>query len=260
MSQPTILWDFDGTLARRPGLWSGALLEVLDAHAPGHGITREELRSGLRDGFPWHEHQFGHEHLNTPEAWWVEVKQTLARALDGVGIDEGRARALAERLPGHYLDPSRWVVVDDARGALALSAGAGWQNVILSNHTPELATLVDDLGLRTHVSHILTSARHGFEKPHPQAFEIALAASGHPAEVWMVGDNPIADIAGAARAGIPGVWIQPKPLSPEAEAHLDVQYAHSGWSDWRKHCRHTASEPYEAVELILVESDRRAVT
>lgn len=257
MGQPTILWDFDGTLARRPGLWSGALLEVLNADAPAHGITREELRSGLRDGFPWHEHQLGHEHLNSPEAWWAEVQKTLARALQGAGMDAKEARALARRLPAHYLDPDRWVVLDNAESALALSARAGWQNVILSNHTPELATLVDDLGLATHVAHVLTSARHGFEKPHPRAFEIALASSGRPDRVWMVGDNPIADMAGAARVGIPGVLIQQMPRSPEAEAHLDAQYAHSGWNDWRQHCLHTASQPFEAVELILREADRQ---
>lgn len=260
MGQPTILWDFDGTLARRPGLWSGALVEVLDTEMPGHGITREELRSGLRDGFPWHEHQRGHEHLNSPEAWWAHVQRTLARALQGVGIDDVRSRTLAARVPDHYLDPGRWVVADDAKEALALAAGAGWQNVILSNHAPELATLVDALGLRTHVSHVLTSARHGFEKPHPRAYEVALTASGHPDTVWMVGDNPIADVAGAARVGIPGVLIRHGPMGPEAETHLDAQYAHSGWNDWREHCRHTAGRPLEAVELIRRETAGQAGT
>lgn len=33
-----LLWDFDGTLAERPGMWSGALLEVLDAEQPGHRL------------------------------------------------------------------------------------------------------------------------------------------------------------------------------------------------------------------------------
>jgi SAM-dependent methyltransferase len=38
-----ILWDFDGTLAERPGLWSGCLIELLDDQAPGHSIDRERL-------------------------------------------------------------------------------------------------------------------------------------------------------------------------------------------------------------------------
>src|SRR5437588_9596124 len=31
------LWDFDGTLAERPGMWGGCMLEVLDDHEPNHG-------------------------------------------------------------------------------------------------------------------------------------------------------------------------------------------------------------------------------
>jgi Ni,Fe-hydrogenase I small subunit len=58
-------------------------------------------------------------------------------------------------------------------------------------------------------------------------------------------------MAGASRVGIPGVWIQPSPLSNEAIEHLDASYAHSGWSDWRDHCHHTAKGPLEAAEFIL---------
>lgn len=49
-----LIWDFDGTLAHRDGMWSGAMVEVLDRHEPGHGITREDVRPHLRMGFPWH--------------------------------------------------------------------------------------------------------------------------------------------------------------------------------------------------------------
>jgi len=31
-----VLWDFDGTLAERPGMWRGCLVETLDADEPGH--------------------------------------------------------------------------------------------------------------------------------------------------------------------------------------------------------------------------------
>src|SRR6201995_4789669 len=41
MSSGVVMWDFDGTLATRPGLWSTCLLEVLDEHAPGHAASRD---------------------------------------------------------------------------------------------------------------------------------------------------------------------------------------------------------------------------
>jgi putative hydrolase of the HAD superfamily len=48
---------------------------------------------------------------------------------------------------------------------------------------------------------VFTSAATGYERPNPRAFEIALEACGWPSESWMVGDNPIADIAGAEPSG-----------------------------------------------------------
>jgi putative hydrolase of the HAD superfamily len=38
-----VIWDFDGTLAWRPGLWSGCLLETLDEKEPGHSFLRDDL-------------------------------------------------------------------------------------------------------------------------------------------------------------------------------------------------------------------------
>jgi putative hydrolase of the HAD superfamily len=52
---------------------------------------------------------------------------------------------------------------------------------------------------------VFTSARTGFEKPHPEAFRIALRACGEPEMAWMVGDNPVADVAGAEAIGLPAI-------------------------------------------------------
>lgn len=48
----------------------------------------------------------------------------------------------------------------------------------------------------------------GFGKPDARAFSYALAALNvRSDEAWMVGDNLLADIEGAQRAGILAVWI-----------------------------------------------------
>jgi putative hydrolase of the HAD superfamily len=99
------------------------------------------------------------------------------------------------------------VVFPEAGSCLRAVADAGGRNVILSNHVPELARLVADLGLAEHVQRIFTSAVVGWEKPNRVFFEHALAAMGHPARTWMVGDNPLADVAGAEAVGIPAILI-----------------------------------------------------
>ena len=50
-----------------------------------------------------------------------------------------------------------------------------------------------------------STRRTGYEKPHPQAFRNVLQSLEAPEALWMIGDNPNADIAGAAALGIPGI-------------------------------------------------------
>ena len=54
VTENVVLWDFDGTLAYRDGMWRGCLVEALDEVAPGHGVIAADVKPGLRDGFPWH--------------------------------------------------------------------------------------------------------------------------------------------------------------------------------------------------------------
>ena len=46
------------------------------------------------------------------------------------------------------------------------------------------------------------------EKPHREAFALGRHAAGNPSELWMVGDNPVADVAGAKAAGIPSILVR----------------------------------------------------
>ena len=56
---------------------------------------------------------------------------------------------------------------------------------------------------------VLSSADYVLRKPDPRLFELALHKCGHPAqEVWFLGDNPEADVVGAARAGCTPVYYE----------------------------------------------------
>jgi putative hydrolase of the HAD superfamily len=204
-----VLWDFDGTLAERPGMWRACLVETLDENEPAHGIASEALIPYLRDGFPWHRPDVPHPELCSPEAWWAHVGTLLARAYEGVGVQPSRAAELARLARDRYVDPTAgWRLFDDTVPALETLSRRGWRHVVLSNHVPELGEIVRGLGLAGHVDEILTSAMTGYEKPHPKAFEAALRHRRNGAPVWMVGDNPEADVAGARRAGLEAVLVR----------------------------------------------------
>jgi putative hydrolase of the HAD superfamily len=207
-----ILWDFDGTLAHRSGLWDVCLLEVLDEHRPGHGVDRGRLRDLLRDGFPWHRPDVAHPELCEPDAWWAHVEALLATAYEGVGIEGEPARRLAGLVRRRYVDPTcGWSLYDDTVPVLERLRSEGWRHAILSNHVPELPALVGGLGLSSLIDVVLSSAVTGYEKPNPKAFELALDRCGRPHEVWMVGDNPVADVEGATAVGIPAILVRSAP-------------------------------------------------
>jgi FMN phosphatase YigB (HAD superfamily) len=204
-----LLWDFDGTLGYRPGLWRGCLVETLDEHAPDHGIESDQLRPFLRDGFPWHQPDIAHPELCDPDAWWQQIERLITNAFVGVGIDEEQANKLARHARYRFIDPGHgWRLFDDTLPVLDRLAADGWRHAILSNHVPELPDLVAGLGLADVIQVVHTSALTGYEKPHPEAFRNALRANGDPDEVWMIGDNPTADVAGAEAAGIRAILVR----------------------------------------------------
>jgi putative hydrolase of the HAD superfamily len=210
-----VLWDFDGTLAMRPGLWSGCVIEVLDEQEPGHGIVRERIRAALRDGFPWHVAHEAHPHLSDPERWWEPVEDLLARAIASAGFTAGRSAELSRAVRMRFIDGAvGWRLYPDTLPALQRVTRAGWLSAILSNHVPELPELARRLGLGELVEQVFTSATIGFEKPHPEAFRHALSACGEPARRWMVGDNLVADIGGAQALGIPAILVRSEGAAP----------------------------------------------
>jgi len=201
-----ILWDFHGTLASRS--WSGAMLDVLRSDDPHTSVVREDISLALQDGFPWHRPEQPHPELDDPQCWWERMIERLASAYRAVGADAERARTLASLAREHYIDPSHYEVFDDTRPALESLHENGWRHWILSNHVPELRDIVWALGWRDLFDGVLTSARLGFEKPHPEVFAIARARVKAPGAMWMVGDNIEADVLGAQRCGIPAILVR----------------------------------------------------
>ena len=218
-----LLWDFDGTLAARRGMWGACMLETLDEHEAGHGVELEAIRPLLRDGFPWHTPQTPHPELCEPDAWWTHVRGLLARAYEQLGIPQARAEALARAVQRRYLDAGAgWSVFDDVVPALDRLSERGWTHVILSNHVPELAALVEALGLAPYIDAVFTSATTGYEKPHPESYATALRHAGARVDAWMIGDNYDADVAGAESVGLRAVLARTvDPRARHAVATLD---------------------------------------
>lgn len=227
-----VLWDFDGTLGYRPGMWSQTLIDSLTLVDPDHGYTIIDVRPFLSTGFPWHSPNLRHPHAGKPDAWWNDMTTVFRRAYTSMGCPEDVAFEASVGVRACYLDASTWQIYPDSAASLDRLAEAGWSNSIVSNHVPELPQLLDELGLAHRFQDIVTSGSYGHEKPSTAIFTHAVQLAGSPQAVHMIGDNPIADVAGAERAGITGHLlerdtqepsIEPGPLAAIIDRILDLR-------------------------------------
>jgi putative hydrolase of the HAD superfamily len=217
-----VLWDFDGTLAERPGHWSSCMVDVLEPLWPGHGLTAEAIEVHLRAGFPWQDTTVDRRHLTDPDAWWSALHPVLRAAYLRAGVPDTLADDAASAVRIRFSDVSAWRVIDGALDALSALQAAGARQAVLSNHVPELPQIVDALGLGGFFDRVFTSAAIGWEKPHPQIFSYAITELGNPPEVWLIGDNPVADLKGATAAGIRAVLVEGSYLANGGVTHAEA--------------------------------------
>lgn len=202
-----LIWDFDGTLARRIGEWSGALKEVLALE--GIDCHRDQLRPHLQSGFPWHSPKVRRSPGESADEWWDRLEPVFAQAFEhGTGVEYATARQLATRVRAVYLTSDRWELFDDSADMLELLKKSGWQHVLLSNHVPELNDILRSLGIASHFTRIFNSAETGIEKPNPEAYRNLLSAFPTARKIWMIGDSMNADVLGAEAEGIPAILVR----------------------------------------------------
>lgn len=203
-----VFWDFDGTLGYRERGWTGALHEALSEGHPELGITFEQSRGLLQTGFPWHTPDVPHPETTEPSAWWAKLEPVFARAYARLGLNKDQADRLATTVRGRYMDPAMFRLFPDTLAALDAVYRNGWSQALFTNHVPEIERIVDALGLSAFFAQVITSGETGYEKPHPQAYAIALARMGSPDNAWMIGDNCDADILGAEKAGMRAILVR----------------------------------------------------
>ena len=213
-----LIWDFDGTLGYRPGLWTGVLVQVLERFAGIH-VDPEIVRPFMRRGFPWHTPDQPNPAGRAADVWWEGMRPVFEEAFIGCRVPPDQARDLSCKVRSLYTNIEEWRLFDDTVEVLEELREKGWRHAILSNHVPELPSLIDGLGLGSLIDHIVNSADTGFEKPHRGAFQAVLNALGDVTEVWMIGDNMNADVLGAEALGIRAILVRTE--DPRAQRQAD---------------------------------------
>ncbi len=117
-------------------------------------------------------------------------------------------RTILAHLQAEFETPAHFHLFPDAVPTLAALRDAGYRLGIISNWSWNLPDLCDGLGITGYFDHIVTSARVGASKPHRAIFDYALHWFGaRPEECVQIGDNAVADVAGARSVGMHGILI-----------------------------------------------------
>jgi len=104
----------------------------------------------------------------------------------------------------------------DAREVVDYLKRRGVKTGIISNASATLDDILKRIGLHNKFGHIVISEKAGVEKPDRKIFLKALKLAGSKAsETVYVGDNYVADIYGAKKAGLVPVWIKRKSKNAE---------------------------------------------
>ena len=146
-----------------------------------------------------------HDQLYDPS---IFVRYTRG-IIEGMGGCGDRLDACAEEIYAEWAACRHFVLYDDVAPTLRTLASRGIRVGLISNSHRCLDSFQTHFELEGLISGALSSADHGYLKPHPSIFESAMALLGVGAEESvMVGDSLAHDIEGARRVGMHGVLVQ----------------------------------------------------
>lgn len=208
----TVFLDVDGTL-----LWVDldveGYVEDLAAYSTNGPLTVERAAGPVWESM--REHISRNIHYPTREAldrFKRENQRRTARKLDLDAPPEVLAEAAERRIS--------FVPYEESESVMEELREIGLKLYVVSNWDALLEEVLEELGWTRYFDGVVASALVGVEKPAPGIFEEALRLSGTPREKAVhVGNDPVADVEGAAGCGLDAVFVDRLGAgAPEAPA------------------------------------------
>jgi HAD superfamily hydrolase (TIGR01662 family) len=122
----------------------------------------------------------------------------------GAGVTPAARRIYEQWATNHHFE-----MYEDVAEVLAGLAQRGFTVGAISNSHRSLKAFTEHFQLAHLITTVVSSAEHGYMKPHPSIFQTALERAGvSAAESLMVGDSLHADIEGALAVGMHAVLLR----------------------------------------------------
>jgi putative hydrolase of the HAD superfamily len=149
-----------------------------------------------------------HNHVYDAEIF-VRYTRRIIEEMGGTGETLG---ACAQEIYEEWAACQHFFLYDDVAPALRELATRGLKIGLISNSHRCLASFERHFSLQGLIATAISSSEHGYLKPHPSIFELALKRAGVSAhEAVMVGDSYPHDVEGARHVGMRGILVQRTP-------------------------------------------------
>ena len=130
------------------------------------------------------------------------------RIIEGMGGSGSQIESAAREIYEQWAACHHFFLYDDVADVLRELHGRGLKIGLISNSHRCLTSFQSHFDLDGLFSAAVSSAEHGYMKPHPSIFETALhQAAAEPATSVMVGDSLAHDVEGARRLGMRAVLV-----------------------------------------------------
>jgi HAD superfamily hydrolase (TIGR01662 family) len=139
-------------------------------------------------------------------ALFVHYTASIIEHMGGRGAN---VISVAENIYAQWATNHHFEMYDDVAPVLTELVERGLTLGVISNSHRSLETFKAHFKLDALITTAVSSAEHGYMKPHPSIFERALDQAGVPAgQAMMIGDSLKADIEGAVALGMRGLLLR----------------------------------------------------
>ena len=218
MSIRVVFFDMGDTLTTILPSWETLYVNVCARH--GIHVDHDALVAATREVFgalDADESRMTYEATEeADQRYYQEINGAILRRAGAPMNDQ--MRTILAHLQAEFETPAHFHLFPDAIPTLESLRDAGYRLGIISNWSWNLPDLCDGLEITGYFEHIVTSARVGASKPHRAIYDYALHwFDAQPEECVQIGDNAVADVAGARAVGIHGVLIDRRGRAHNAE-------------------------------------------
>ncbi|MBC7878032.1 MAG: HAD family hydrolase [Anaerolineales bacterium] len=201
-----ILFDLGGTLMHSRGDWASVLQyadEALTQKLDECDIKLDKniFRARLHKYYEQRDKDF-------QETTYHFVLRELLEEQGYAEVDETAIRSALDAM--YSITQTNWILEEDTLAVIQNLKSENYQLGIFSNagDDKDVQELIESFAIQQYFDFVLTSAACFYRKPHPRAFEMALARwSIAPSDAVMIGDSLQADIYGAKNLGMQTIWL-----------------------------------------------------